>query len=218
MRGSAGLSRELKSVACEQGFADLGIAPAVTPTGFHSLLQWLQRGYQGEMSWMSARAELRRHPESLLSGCRSVLMAAMNYHDGTEGVSAGGVRISRYAWGSEDYHTVLKRQLAPVVAHLRAALPGCRARVVVDSAPLLERDFGRLAGLGWFGRNTMLISRGIGSWFFLAGILTDAELECDEPEERNYCGTCTRCLDECPTDAFPESGVLDAALHQLSDD
>jgi epoxyqueuosine reductase len=210
MRGSEALSRELKRLAVEQGFADLGIAPAVTPTGFHSLLQWLQRGYQGEMSWMESRAELRRHPESLLSGCRSVLMAAMNYHDGSVGVAAGGARISRYAWGSEDYHVVLKRQLAPVVAHLRAALPLCRARVVVDSAPLLERDFGRLAGLGWFGRNTMLISRGFGSWFFLAGILTDAELVCNESEERSYCGTCTRCLDECPTDAFPESGVLDA--------
>ncbi len=210
MRGLESLSRELKVLACEQGFAGLGIAPAVTPTGFHGLLQWLQQGHHGEMAWMASRAELRRHPESLLPGCRSVLMAAMNYHDGSAGPAAGGARISRYAWGSEDYHGVLKRQLAPVVAHLRAALPSCRARVVVDSAPLLERDFGRLAGLGWFGRNTMLISRGFGSWFFLAGILTDAELVCDESEERSYCGSCTRCLDECPTDAFPESGVLDA--------
>lgn len=208
MQAPASLSSELKSVAAEQGFAALGIAPAVTPTGFHQLLQWLQQGYQGEMSWMQSRAELRRHPESLLSGCRSVLMAAVNYSDGAE--LCGGPRISRYAWGSEDYHTVLKRRLAPVAAHLRTALPSCRTRVVVDSAPLLERDFGRLAGLGWFGRNTMLISRGFGSWFFLAAVLTDAELVCDEAEERNYCGTCTRCLDECPTDAFPEAGVLDA--------
>jgi len=210
MRAGESLSRELKLLACEQGFADLAIAPAVTPAGFHGLLRWLQSGHHGEMSWMESRAELRRHPESLLPGCRSVLMAAMNYHDGSVAGAADGARISRYAWGSEDYHVLLKRRLAPVVAHLRAALPSSKARVVVDSAPLLERDFGRLAGLGWFGRNTMLISRSFGSWFFLAAILTDAELVCDGSEEGNWCGTCTRCLDECPTGAFPESGVLDA--------
>lgn len=134
MRGLESLSRELKVLACEQGFAGLGIAPAVTPTGFHGLLQWLQQGHHGEMAWMASRAELRRHPESLLPGCRSVLMAAMNYHDGSAGPAAGGARISRYAWGSEDYHGVLKRQLAPGGGASAGSPALVSSAVVVDSA------------------------------------------------------------------------------------
>jgi epoxyqueuosine reductase len=132
----------------------------------------------------------------------------MNYHEGTQPVA--GPRVSRYAWGTSDYHTLLKTRLAPVAEALRQRLPSAKTRIVVDSAPLLERDFGRMAGLGWYGKNTMLINRRFGSWFFLGTILTDAQLHFDAPEEQQYCGTCTRCLDACPTQAFPEPGVLDA--------
>ncbi len=142
----------------------------------------------------------------------------MNYHDGTPGEDAPNSdesgdklpRIARYASGSADYHDVLKPLLKQMGDLIKRNIPNAKTRVVIDTAPLLERDFGRLAGLGWFGKNTMLISRDIGSWFFLGAVLTDVELDYDDAVEQTYCGTCTRCLDVCPTQAFPEPGVLDA--------
>lgn len=202
------LSDALRKVAAGQGITSLGIAPAVTPAGYHRLLDWLSRGYHGEMHWMERRRSTSKHPNSMLNGTRSVIMAAVNYHTPPPQTTAG--RMSAYVRGTEDYHTVLKRRLQPLARLIQEAMPEEKTRIVVDSAPLLERDFGQLAGIGWTGRNTMLISREFGSWFFLAAILTTAELSYDEPEHQNFCGTCTRCLDACPTDAFPEPYVLDA--------
>lgn len=202
------LSAAVRNAVFESGLDLAGIAPAVTPTGFHKLLEWLDTGHHGEMQWMESRREARRHPQSMLPLIKSVVMVGLNYFDETP--VSDGPRISRYAWGGSDYHQVLKERLQPAAALIRKLRPGCRTRIVVDTAPLMERDFGRLAGLGWFGKNTMLISRRIGSWFFLGAILTDAELAPDESEERGWCGTCTRCLDACPTQAFPSPGVLDA--------
>ena len=198
----------LRACAAELGFARIGIAPAVTPTGFHRLLDWVDAGHSADMDWIERRKDAYRHPDGVMPGTRSVIMAAMNYHDGTE--PSAGARVARYALGSADYHDVLKRQLGELVVALKQSHPNARTRIVVDTAPLLERDFGRMAGLGWFGKNTMLISRSIGSWFFLGAILTDVELPYDVPEDQDYCGTCTACLDACPTQAFPEPGVLDA--------
>ena len=202
------LSQRLKSLGFELGFAQIGITPAVTPTGFHRLLQWIDNGHSAEMKWVERRLDAYRHPDGVMQGTRSVIMAAMNYNDGA--MPAGGGRIARYAWGSADYHDVLKPRLQKLAELLRTEVPTARTRVVIDTAPLLERDFARLAGIGWFGKNTMLISRAIGSWFFLGAVLTDVELGYDKPVEQDYCGSCTRCLDACPTDAFPEPGVLDA--------
>ncbi len=125
-----------------------------------------------------------------------------------EPVVAG--RVARYAWGTADYHDLLRTKLRQLSDFLHAQRPGCTTRGVVDTAPLLERDFARLAGLGWFGKNTMLLNKRAGSWLLLAGLLTDVELEADAPHETSHCGTCTRCLDVCPTQAFPEPYVLDA--------
>ncbi len=125
-----------------------------------------------------------------------------------EPVVAG--RVARYAWGTADYHDLLRAKLRQLSDFLHAQRPGCTTRGVVDTAPLLERDFARLAGLGWFGKNTMLLNKRAGSWLLLAGLLTDVELEADAPHETSHCGTCTRCLDVCPTQAFPEPYVLDA--------
>jgi epoxyqueuosine reductase len=202
------LTERLKSCGYELGFAQVGVAPAVTPTGFHRLLQWIDKGQSADMQWIERRRDAYRHPDGVMPGTRSVIMAAMNYHDGRAPTS--GARIARYAAGIEDYHDVLKSRLRQLAQLLRTEVPGARTRVVIDTAPLLERDFGRMSGIGWFGKNTMLISRSIGSWFFLGGLLTDVELDYDRPFEQDFCGTCTRCLEACPTDAFPEPGVLDA--------
>jgi len=207
------LTKRLIALGVELGFAQVGVAPAVTPTGFHRLLQWIDNGHAADMHWVDRRRDAYRHPDGVMPGTRSVIMAALNYNDGTvpDGtVPSPGGRVARYAWGSADYHDILKPKLQQIAQLLRSEVPAARTRVVIDTAPLLERDFGRLAGIGWFGKNTMLISRSIGSWFFLGAVLTDAELDYDQPIEQNYCGTCTRCLDACPTDAFPEPGVLDA--------
>jgi epoxyqueuosine reductase len=118
-------------------------------------------------------------------------------------------KIARYAEGP-DYHEVIWRKLDALQAWLRESVPGCRTRGVCDTAPLLERDFARRAGLGWIGKNTMLINKHRGSYIMLGALLTDAELLPDQPHETQHCGTCTRCLEACPTDAFPAPGVLDA--------
>jgi epoxyqueuosine reductase len=205
----ASFSDDLKALALAQGFSAVGISPAVTPTGYHRLLEWLQQGYHAEMHWMEQRKEARRHPESMLPGTCSLLVVALNYHEGTP--HGDGARVSRYAWGTADYHEIVKARLKPVAELIRRQIPAAKTRIVTDSAPLLERDFGRMAGIGWSGKNTMLISRSIGSWFFLGALLTDAELHYDAAEDSQYCGSCTRCLEACPTQAFPEPGVLDAA-------
>src|SRR5205823_2872290 len=119
-------------------------------------------------------------------------------------------RVSRYAWGTRDYHHLLRERLNELLAWLQAEVPACRGRGVVDTAPLLERDFARRAGLGWFGKNTMLLNKRLGSYFFLGALLLDIELQPDTPHEASHCGTCTACLDACPTEAFVEPGVLDA--------
>lgn len=202
----------LKSEARRLGFDLVGVAPAVTPQGFHSFREWLRRGYAGEMAYLPDREPAYEHPHSILETVRSIVMLGMNYNTaGRDGEDAAlPAKVSRYAWGKADYHDVIRGRLKRLAELLHEAYPGCRTRGVVDTAPLLERDFARLAGLGWFGKNTMLINKRAGSWLFLAGLLTDVELDYDDPHESSHCGTCTRCLDACPTGAFPEPFVLDA--------
>ncbi len=202
------VTETLKRNAAGLGFQHLGITPAVAPPGYHPLLEWIASGHAADMDWIARRKDAYHHPDGVLPNTRSVIVAAMNYHN--QSPQPETPRIARYAWGSEDYHTLLRRRLKELAMLLRTTWPDERTRVVVDTAPLLERDFARLAGIGWVGKNTMLISRSIGSWFFLGAILTTAELTYDQPFEGDYCGTCTRCLQACPTDAFPEPHVLDS--------
>ncbi|MCH2201394.1 MAG: tRNA epoxyqueuosine(34) reductase QueG [Fuerstiella sp.] len=198
----------LKQRGKELGFHHLGIAAAVTPPGFHPLLDWISRGFAADMTWIHRRRDAYEHPDGVLPETRSVIVGAINYHN--QSPLPDTARIARYAWSGHDYHCVLRDRLRELAGQLQTAVPNSRSRVVVDTAPLLERDFARLAGVGWFGKNTMLISREIGSWFFLGAILTTARLAYDEPYAEDYCGTCTRCIDACPTDAFPEPYLLDS--------
>jgi epoxyqueuosine reductase len=214
----------LKERASELGFDLCGIALAVRPDGFDWLQRWLERGFAGEMHYFPRREAAYEHPSGVLPPVRSVVMLGMNYsvastpsserllkpdHRTNEGVHSTG-RVASYACGSRDYHDLLRERMKSLADWLHDQRPGCRTRVCVDTAPLLERDFAKLAGLGWFGKNTMLINKRIGSYFFLAAVLTDVELTPDEPHHTAHCGTCTRCLEACPTDAFVEPYVLDA--------
>jgi epoxyqueuosine reductase len=219
------LSKFIKTAAAQLGFELAGIAPAVTPGGIHQFLDWLDRGYAGEMGYLPRRESAYNHPRSVLDGVRSVVMLGLNYNPWESRRQSDGAsqnvpperetpaipaRVARYALGQADYHDVIRGKLKQLASAVRRETPGCKVRGIVDTAPLLERDFARLAGLGWFGKNTMLINKRLGSWFFLAGLLTNLDLDYDEPHAASHCGTCTRCLDACPTGAFVEPYVLDA--------
>lgn len=211
----APLSAQIRELAQAAGFDLVGLTPAVRPGGFDQLVEWIARGYHGEMEYIPNRLDAYGDPQRVLPGARTVLALAVNHHTlAPPAVSADPPtplgRVARYAWGDLDYHTLLRARLRQLITTLHTLLPTARARGVVDTAPVLERDFARAAGLGWFGKNTLLINRHQGSWLFLAAILLDVEVDCDLPFEHDHCGTCTRCLDVCPTQAFPEPRVLDA--------
>jgi epoxyqueuosine reductase len=206
------LTRELKLRAGELGFSLCGVCPAVAPPAAARLNEWLAAGYAGQMQYLADRRDAYLDPNRVLDGVRSVVMLAMNYRT-AEPVDpvAGQGRVSRYAWGEADYHDLIRERLDRLAGFLRDRVSVARVRGVVDTAPLLEREFAQLAGLGWIGKNTLLLNRNEGSWFFLAALLTDIELEYDSPHETDHCGTCRACLDACPTDAFPQPYVLDAS-------
>ncbi|MDB5386019.1 MAG: queG 1 [Planctomycetaceae bacterium] len=203
---------EIKAEAQRLGFELVGIAPAVSPVGFSALKDWLDHGYAGEMQYLQRRREAYGNPESVLPGVRSIIMLGKNYKtaEPDDPSASTDARVSRYAWGTADYHDVLRKLLKQLAAFVKQQEPLAKTRGIVDTAPLLERDFARLAGLGWFGKNTLLINKWRGSFLFLCALLTDLELEPDAPHETSHCGTCTRCLDACPTDAFVAPYVLDA--------
>lgn len=193
------------------GFELAGVCPAVTPTGFHRFLAWLELGYDGEMHYLADRSAAYQHPNSVLDGVKSMVMLAMNYHTQPQRTHRPGTgKVARYAWGDTDYHDLIHSRLKQLKTRATEILPGNVFRGVVDTAPLLEREFAQLAGLGWIGKNTLLLNKQLGSYFFLAALLTDAELEYSEPFDANHCGTCTACLDACPTDAFPQPYLMDA--------
>jgi epoxyqueuosine reductase len=212
------LANHVREEAVRIGFDLVGISEATAPSGFEHLQEWLSKNYEGEMQYMRRREAAYEHPDGVLPGTKSVIVTALNYHATEKPVTSDDVaiadsgtgRVASYANGTADYHDVIRSMLKQLSAVLHEAVPGCRTRPVVDTAPLLERDFAKIAGLGWFGKNTMLINKHAGSWLFLGALLTDVELEADAPHGTSHCGTCTRCLDACPTDAFPEPYVLDA--------
>jgi epoxyqueuosine reductase len=222
--GGADLVAELRREAERLGFSRVGIAAAGRPPHHDAVGRWLTAGFAGVTTpWMRRHEPLRADPATLLPGVRSIVMLATD-HATTAAPPAGAAgardgvapappdgrgRIARYAWG-EDYHDLLRDRGSRLAAWLESRVSGSRARAVVDSAPLAERDFAWLAGLGWFGKNTMLIHPRAGSFFLLTGLLTDVDLPADTAIVADHCGTCTACLDACPTDAFPEAGVLDA--------
>ncbi len=206
----AALTSAIKDTAYRLRFDMVGICPAVTPQGISRLREWLEAGYAGEMDYLKRHADAYEHPKHVLDGIRSIIMLGLNYRtEEPTKVPSGSGRVSRYAWG-DDYHDVIRRRTRKLGDHIHEWIPGSRVRGVVDTAPLPEREFARLAGLGWIGKNTLLLNRTWGSWFFLAALLTDQVLEYDTPFEEDHCGTCTACLEVCPTQAFVAPYVLNA--------
>ncbi len=204
------LTAELKNEAQRLGFSLTGVCAAVEPTGIERFGEWLAAGYAGEMHYLAGRAEAYTHPRHVLDGVRSLLVLGFPYRTSEpEPPQPMRGRVARYAWG-EDYHEVLWRKLKELENFLQAREPQAAVRTVVDTAPLLEREFAELAGLGWIGKNSLLLNKHEGSYFFLAALLTDVELEIDAPHEMDHCGTCRACLDACPTEAFVAPYVLDA--------
>ncbi len=209
------LTAAIRAEALRLGFSRVGIAPALAPPPHHEAYRgWLAAGLAGGMQpWLARHEPLRASLDAILPAAQSVVMLATDHALGgdpaAEPLPAGRGRVARYARG-DDYHDLLRERLNALAAWLEAAAPGCRARGVVDSAPLAERDYAWAAGLGWFGKNTMLIDPRAGSYFLLSALVTDLPLPVDAPLTTDHCGTCTACLDACPTRAFPEPGVLDA--------
>lgn len=203
------LTQLVKRLALDAGFDLAGVAPATAGLGSEKLTEWLAAGKHGEMAYMDRQQAARGDPNRVLDGVRSVVVVALSYRT-TEPASPqpGQGRISRYAWG-RDYHDVIHERLHQTATRLHETRPEIRSRAVVDSAPLMERDYGRLAGLGWFGKNTLLLNQRLGSYFLLGALLLDVELDYDAPMTADHCGSCRACLDACPTQAFDGPYQLD---------
>ena len=202
----------LRHRALAEGFDLVGVAAAGPASTADHLGTWLKGGMHGGMGYMAETATQRSDPRHLLEGCRSVVMVGMSYRSSLPASDThppdDRVWISRYAWG-RDYHRIFKKRLVRLGRWLEESHPDCAWRAVVDTAPLLEREWAARAGLGWIGKSTMLLNRRLGSELFLGALLTDLELEPDAPAT-DHCGRCTACLDACPADAFPAPYVLDA--------
>ena len=202
----------IKLRARELGFDLCGIAPADSFPELSFLPEWLQRGYAGTMTWMNRTATRRADVRNVVPGARSVIMTGTLYNTDrpySNALDPGAARISRYAWG-DDYHAVIGQRLDALLSWMREASPeSFEARAYVDTGPVQERVYAQYAGLGWIGKNTCLINPEIGSWLFLGEIICTLPLEPDT-EGLERCGSCTRCIEACPTGALVEPGVLDS--------
>jgi len=228
------LAEEIKREALTLGFDAVGITRVTDsgpPSAFglepdsslpdpatplpHRLLsrlaEWLQRGYHGTMAWMTRDPSRRSDPQLVLPGCRSMISVGMNYYtDNRANEQPGMGRIARYAWG-KDYHIVMSRQLAQLEAQIAGLSPGVTTKAYVDTGPIMEKAWAQQAGLGWIGKHSNLVSAECGSWLILGEILTTLDLEADEPAT-DLCGSCTLCIQACPTGAIVEPYVVDARL------
>ena len=203
------LKQRLLSFAREIGFDSCRIAACGSPPHADEFRNWLDEGGHGEMSYMERGEEKRCDPQKVLPGARSIVVLALNYFQGsrkTGDTPAATGRIARYAWG-DDYHDLIDSKLDKIDEFLREF--GGQQKCYVDTGPVLERDHAAQAGIGWHGKSTMLIDEQLGTWFFLAEILTTLELPPDEPVP-DRCGTCERCIKACPTGAITAPHRLDA--------
>ena len=204
------LAKRIRARALEIGFDKVGFArvESLEAEG-ERFFKWLDRNYHGEMAWLEREPEKRVDPRLIFPEAKSVISVAMNYFTPAEyenDPSKG--KISRYAWG-DDYHDVLREKLRALLEWIVADIPGATGKICVDTAPLMEKAWAERAGVGWIGKNSNVITPEYGSWVFLGEILLNLELEYDEPMS-DHCGSCTACLDACPTSAIVEPRVVDS--------
>ena len=207
------LTAEVKRRARELGFEKVGVVRAEGLTEERARLEeWLARGAHASMGWMERDVARRTDPRALLPGALSVVAVALNYFTPHEHArDEGRGKISRYAWG-DDYHDVLGEKLKALLAFIKEVAPEAQGKVCVDAQPAMDKAWAVRAGVGWIGKHTNLITRDYGSWVFLGELLLDAELEYDEAREEDHCGTCTLCIESCPTAAITEPYVVDSNL------
>ena len=200
----------LKRKAEALGFLACGIAKARYLEEEAPLLEkWLKEGNQGQMGYMANHFDMRLDPTKLVPGAKSVVVLLYNYFPEADLTNKTGYKVAKYAYG-QDYHHVVKAKLRLLMEQLQEEIGAIEGRAFVDSAPVMERQWAKLAGLGWLGKNSLLLSRTKGSFFFLAELILDLELVPDTPLAKDYCGTCTRCIEACPTEAIVAPGKIDA--------
>lgn len=203
------IEQQIKSKALELGFLDCGFATARRLTEFESQVKdWLNRGYHGEMHYMENHFDKRLDPTQLVNNAKTIIVLAYNYYPSII-QNNKAPQIAKYALG-EDYHKVVKDQCFLLLQYIQQLLPNTQGRCFVDSAPVLERQWAQIAGLGWLGKNSLLLKKSVGSYFFLSEIIIDQEITSSQPFETDHCGECTRCIDACPTQAIVADGVVDA--------
>jgi epoxyqueuosine reductase len=204
-------ARLIKQLALDLGFSFCGISKAdFLEEEAPRLEAWLNRGMHGEMSYMENHFEMRLDPRLLVPGSKSVVSFLFNYYpDPKHTVVPGALKISKYAWG-EDYHVVIKDKLKTLMQRFTEHVGAVEGRAFVDSAPVLDKAWAKKSGLGWIGKNANLINKGHGSFFFIAELILDLELETDGPVT-DHCGTCRACIDACPTEAIVEPYVVDGS-------
>jgi epoxyqueuosine reductase len=202
---------KIRQEAYRLGFDFIGIAKAEQMEEEARRLEaWLNKGYHGKMSYMENHFDKRTDPRKLVEGAKSVISLMYNYHTPQYQHDSEAPKISKYAYGS-DYHYVIKDKLKSLLFFINDTIGAVSGRAFVDSAPVLERDWAKRSGIGWVGKNTLLINPKAGSYFFLAELILDIDLVYDTPM-KDYCGTCTRCIDACPTEAIsPEGYFMDGS-------
>lgn len=200
----------VKQTAAQLGFEYCGIAKAMPlDEDARKLEAWLNKGLHGQMKYMENHFELRVDPTKLVPGARSVITLLLNYFPDQQ-QSNDAPKIAKYAYGN-DYHEVIRARLNEFLFMIREKVGDIQGRGFVDSAPVLERSWARRSGIGWIGKNGNLITKQNGSFFFIATLITDLELDYDDPFAKDFCGSCTRCIDACPTDAILSNKVVDGS-------
>jgi epoxyqueuosine reductase len=212
-RDPAGVSAQIKRQSRALGFHMTGIVRAESLTNEHQRLNaWLARGFNGEMGWMARDPELRTDPRKVFPSARSVVAVALNYYTSAQHADdAAHGKVSRYAWG-DDYHDVVGDKLRELLSWIKGQWPEAEGKVCVDIQPMMDKAWAARAGLGWMGKHTNLITNDYGSWVFIGELLLNLELEYADEEIADRCGSCTLCIDACPTGAIVEPYVVDSRL------